>query len=239
MTQRNKNNSIIFLTTLSVYLGLVLVGATPQILAQTSITREEYEARVEREDKEELDKPLNDENLFIPQIIHLVKELNALSQKQAFNWNANNNYQVDGLGFCESDNSPSFGGGGTFGNRRADEILDDFVVRLGREITKRRVADKLGDYYSQNVKYDFFTSNSTFSIKTTIENKNSQDTQTFFNEVKSYFENFVSYPDSYKEKIIYENTKITSENNQVIIVTRLPRGSLDELLKQDAKAESK
>jgi hypothetical protein len=40
-------------------------------------------------------------------------------------------------------------------------------------------------------------------------------------------------------KELYENAKVTSENNQVFIVTRLPRGSLDELLKQDAKAESK
>lgn len=37
---------------------------------------------------------------------------------------------------------------------------------------------------------------------------------------------------------IYENTKAVSENNQIIVVTRLPRGSLDELLKQDVKAEN-
>ena len=34
------------------------------------------------------------------------------------------------------------------------------------------------------------------------------------------------------------NKQVQSENNQVFIVTRLPRGSLDELLK-NAKAESK
>jgi NCAIR mutase (PurE)-related protein len=39
-------------------------------------------------------------------------------------------------------------------------------------------------------------------------------------------------------KQVYENTKATSKNNQVFIVTRLPRGSLDALLKQDAKAEN-
>jgi len=38
-------------------------------------------------------------------------------------------------------------------------------------------------------------------------------------------------------KQIYRNTSAVSENNQVFIVTRLPRGSLDNLLKQDAKAE--
>jgi hypothetical protein len=33
------------------------------------------------------------------------------------------------------------------------------------------------------------------------------------------------------EKVIYENTKITSQNNQIFIVTRLPRASIDSLLK--------
>jgi len=37
-------------------------------------------------------------------------------------------------------------------------------------------------------------------------------------------------------KQIYEHTSFSSENNQIFIVTCLPRGSLDELLKQNAKA---
>jgi hypothetical protein len=34
------------------------------------------------------------------------------------------------------------------------------------------------------------------------------------------------------QKVVYENTKITSQKNQIFIVTRLPRGSIDSLLKQ-------
>ena len=34
------------------------------------------------------------------------------------------------------------------------------------------------------------------------------------------------------EKLIYENTKVSTVNNQVFIVTRLPRASIDSLLKQ-------
>lgn len=36
---------------------------------------------------------------------------------------------------------------------------------------------------------------------------------------------------NFPEKVIYENTKVLSSNNQVFIVTRLPRGSIDSLLK--------
>ena len=96
----------------------------------------------------------------------------------------------------------------------------------------------VGAIRAQDNVVDFLTDGLSISIKTTVENKNSQDTQIFLNEIKSYFKKFASSPAWSREKIIYENTKVTSENNQVFIVTRLPRGSLDELLK-NAKAESK
>lgn len=36
---------------------------------------------------------------------------------------------------------------------------------------------------------------------------------------------------NFPEKVIYENTKVLSSNNQVFIVTRLPRASIDSFLK--------
>ncbi len=38
MSNKKNHNPIYFLTTLSVYLGLVLVGASPQVLAQANLT---------------------------------------------------------------------------------------------------------------------------------------------------------------------------------------------------------
>jgi hypothetical protein len=40
LTTRKNQNSILVLATLGVYLGLVLVGATPQVLAQAAMTRQ-------------------------------------------------------------------------------------------------------------------------------------------------------------------------------------------------------
>ena len=62
MTTRNKNNSIIFLTTLSVYLGLVLVGGTPSVLTYAALTRN-FDIQNEIEVKDDLDnKPEDDKN---------------------------------------------------------------------------------------------------------------------------------------------------------------------------------
>jgi hypothetical protein len=53
-TRRNQN-SILVLATLGVYLGLVLVGATPQVLAQAAMTRQ-FNVKDEIQFAEDLDK---------------------------------------------------------------------------------------------------------------------------------------------------------------------------------------
>ena len=54
VTQRRNQNSILVLATLGVYLGLVLAGATPQVLAQAAMTRE-FNIKDEIEVKDDLD----------------------------------------------------------------------------------------------------------------------------------------------------------------------------------------
>lgn len=48
MSDKKNHNSIYFLTTLSVYLGLVIVGASPQILAQVENAQNIQSSRFER-----------------------------------------------------------------------------------------------------------------------------------------------------------------------------------------------
>ncbi|MBX7054005.1 MAG: hypothetical protein K1X36_03540 [Pyrinomonadaceae bacterium] len=54
MTKSKNHNSILVLATLGVYLGLVLVGATPQLLAQAAMTRQ-FDVKDEMEFKDDLD----------------------------------------------------------------------------------------------------------------------------------------------------------------------------------------
>jgi hypothetical protein len=59
LTNNRKHNSIIFLTTLGVYLGLVLVGgATPQVFAHGALTRN-FELSDEIEYSDDLDNKLD------------------------------------------------------------------------------------------------------------------------------------------------------------------------------------
>lgn len=64
MKERKNHNSILVLATLGVYLGLVLAGATPQILAQAATTRQ-FDVKDEIEYKEDLDtKPDRAESIL-------------------------------------------------------------------------------------------------------------------------------------------------------------------------------
>ncbi|NNF00525.1 MAG: hypothetical protein HKN25_16020 [Pyrinomonadaceae bacterium] len=47
MSKTRNHNTVYFLTTLSVYLGLVLVGASPQVLAQTAKQKNSQTQRFE------------------------------------------------------------------------------------------------------------------------------------------------------------------------------------------------
>lgn len=59
MNAKKNNNSILFLTTLGVYLGLVLVGATP-VLGHAALTRN-FELQDEIEVRDDLDKKPDEE----------------------------------------------------------------------------------------------------------------------------------------------------------------------------------
>jgi hypothetical protein len=118
VNNRKNYNSIVFLT---VYFGLVLVGATPQVLAQAAMTRQ-FDIKTEIEFKDDLDKKPDENDLFTTSIVNLVRELNRFSEKKQFDWNGNTEYQIESLAICGSDNSPSFLGTNS-GNHKIDRAL--------------------------------------------------------------------------------------------------------------------
>ena len=227
MNKKTNYNSIVFLTTLSVYLGLVLVGGAPQVFAQAAMTRD-FDIKTEIEFKDDLDnKP--DEDLFAVSVSNLVDELNDFSQKKFFDWNAKGEFQIEGLGFCESDDSPSFMGSGTI-SRRVDYALEKTALEIARKLFRTKDGLGLGDVYSHGADFKFVFDGKTLNIEAGIAGHNEKDIQPFVNELTAYLIRISSSPEATKEKIVVENTKVTFENRQVFLVIHLPRASIDELL---------
>ncbi len=195
MTNRKNYNSILFLT---VYLGLVLVGATPQVLAHAA-TNSFFDIQAEWEVKDDLDNKPDDS----------CAELKSKTDAQ------NNQFIADylklvsaALGKYPSHTTIEISGGvedKDFPSLEKDLSINFFQLKANKD----GLLSKLN-----------FNSGSEFRKTTSFVLAFDQSLK--FQLCKS--ENF-------PEKIIFENTKITSQNNQIFIVTRLPRGSIDSFHK--------
>lgn len=219
MSQRNKNNSIIFLTTLSVYLGFVLVGgASPQVLAQS----------------------LN--------IAPISKEATVLAGDKIISINARWAVELEKIIAGSSASAHILGnmifpdeGAGEWrfqiaeGNTEAIDFLRKHFF-LAPEISPANLPLPY-----RKISFEVETNHTEIKFEWRTTFRNSQDAAEFgksYAYILSHREKFGDEIGS-AEKIFLENTKSGLDNNQVTIVTRLPRGSLDELLKQDAKANGK
>ncbi|CAN5389274.1 hypothetical protein BH10ACI1_BH10ACI1_00050 [soil metagenome] len=232
MSKKNNYNSIVFLTTLSVYLGLVLVGgATPSVFAQAALAKE-FDIKNEIVFEDDLDKK-PDEDLFASSIVDLINELNELSEQGIFDWNSKGEFQIESLGICESDNSPAFMGSGTI-NRKVDDALEKTSVKIARSYFGKLSNLNLGNLTAHTAEFKFVIDNGTLNIETEINANyhvnHKKDIQPFVDELTNYLSQITSNTKAAKAKIVAENTKITFENDQIFIVIRLPRGSIDALL---------
>ncbi len=222
MTSGKNYNSIVFLTTLSVYLGLVLVGGTPPVLAHAAMTRQ-FDIQNEIEVKDDLDKKPDDEDfptLFV-QFLNDIKESGKIG-KIALPIQTNFRFEANFF-YGEMDRGAGFGV-----DSSADKYLAAIVYSFEQKLEPK--AYKLADYprfLAKDIKFNLQATDANLSLKITFGKYQAEQFAEFLNK------KFAVSAISVKKvllKQVYENTKATSENNEVFIVIRLPRGSLDAFL---------
>ena len=251
MSKQHKNNSIIFLTTLSVYLGLVLVGgAMSPVLVQAATTRN-FNVQDEIEVKDDLDNKPSDEELkklsgaignYFEDLTSFLEDLKRLHGIEKFD------LDFDTFAFNEQSFIPC--------NYKGDPVPRR--GEISQRIDNRWLEPAITDASYKTEHWDFLSDclpDDKFKTAASAKINLSYDKSEFKYEIfitkdspqkaKHLGENFAQAFKLYKpdeEEIIagklYEKTSFKSENNQVFIITRLPRGSLDELVKQNAKAEN-
>ena len=245
---------MIFLATLGVYFGLVLIGgATPQIYAQAATTRN-FELKDEIEVQDELDKKPDDcydlasdrvkslLNLSIISngIIEFVTDLGRLSKigkyetgdifdfdfeiKESRGRVQRVSHQLD------SDNR--------WVQLAASDNVEGIISLLcpWAECSEHYVydVDFKGDASLTTIKFN--RSKDSLLIIIGIEKKSDEEAENFANLYNAAFlvGSCSEYSES-KEKVVYQNTRATFKSKQVFIVTRLPRAGLNSLLAKDAK----
>ena len=223
------HNSILFLTTLGVYLGLVLVGgAVPQAFAH-SATAKHFELTDEIEVEDDLDtKPDNEKAL----------EAYASSLESIF---ITAGELADTLpvlldqGRYDFDTFYGIGSGG----------LWEGVSYLGKGVDSGKYISPIRRLYdafphkcepgSKPFHLVFAVEPQNFEFKVGFVQDLDRDAVRLAEVYSALLPTLKERQESAARKLIYESTQISSKDNQVYIVTRLARADLDPLLATRAK----
>lgn len=229
MSSHKNYNSIVFLTTLGVYLGLVLIGAPP-VVAQAALTRN-FDVQNEIELSDDLDNKPDDEEAIaayasaLEDLFIKAKNFSSLNAEKLRDGKFEFDCYVNRILSSGSQTVGCSGGSGLF--------WGGFIPSLEK---LNKIFAHTTDENKRQVKINLILTDKEFSLKTVLnQNLNEQAEQfnSFYNAGLS--RNKIQQARS-RQILIYQNTQISAENNQVFIVTRLPRASIDEFLaRKDAK----
>jgi hypothetical protein len=244
MSKQTRYNQILFLMTFSVYIGLVLAGgASP---AQAAMAKS-FELKTELEVKDDLDKkPDNDKEFkqlsedlsdyfrmngwFIEDLqeLHLAKKFDSnldsfsLTQLRAFPCGES---KTDVHVFRVSENR-------NIKNKPLEEEVD---LRLRRLEGFETLSDCLPGTDNEwktttDIGFDFSYDKSVLKITSTLKKESPQKAKLFLEKLQTAYKAYEPDLDQPVEKVLYENTRITSDNDQIFIIINLPRAGLDSLL---------
>ncbi len=248
MVNRKAQNSLLVLTTLGVYLGLLMVGgAAPQVLAHSATTRV-FEITDEIEVKDDLDnKPHPDGSC--ESLLGKVQEL----ERKALWFNRRSVGEYVGalesifdaypvksvewldLTWTTQDASRPF----RVANPPSRYLAPVEIDAETRKDIDGRVWELVNGFHAATG-YEYTVNRNAVETKATLTlNFTGVDPETFHSAYAAGFDwarcdsPGLYFPDF--NKAAYSNSKLFVKNNVLVIVTRLPRAGLDPLLAKDAK----
>lgn len=241
MNKKNNHNSIIFLTTLSVYLGLVLVGgANAPVLAHSALTRD-FDIKNEIVFEDDLDKKPDDELAKDIEKVENFKIAEALIEFFA------NLKEQEQLGRIESINDLTLAykteleefGKTNISIKETNTVADWFdelianIISTSQSDDVRSISDWLINSENNNSRktsVEIKLDQTEFLLTFTFNKKSSKIAEIKSRSFQEVFVNKKVKSKNSAEGLIYDNVNVISENNQIFIVTRLPRASIDALL---------
>lgn len=248
VTNRKTNNSILFLTTLGVYLGLVLVGgAAPQVFAHGALTRN-FDLTDEVEVTDDLEKKPDNETAalslsirtYLEDVEHFLNTLQKLGQSGKFE-PLHDAFEVTQTTLlpCVAANKVGSYTANTF--ELKNELLRPSLERFSKLLTDGySLADCLPNSRFDgkevtNSKFTFKLNDAAFSVQVSVQKASPEIAKRLSGDLVSVFTRFTPSAGDLARQKIFENTSFKSQNDQVFVVTRLARADLDPLLARRAK----
>jgi hypothetical protein len=231
MTNRKNNNSILFLTTLGVYLGLVLVGATP-VLGHAALTRN-FELQDEIEVSDDLDKKPDEEKAIeefasaLEKLYRIAADISSSNPEQveAGSYDLNFFVSVTPRGGSrhfspsEFNNVPH-----TFSGRNSGPLRDLYDAFLPR-----------AEQPHENFFVSFGLTPEQTSLRIVLTDENSASAAITSASLAAAISKKKDVEIDLLRRLTYDAAQVSVEGNRIIIVTNLPRASIDPLLATNAK----
>jgi hypothetical protein len=248
VTNRRTNNSLFFLTTLGVYLGLVLVGgAAPSVFAHGALTRP-FELKDEIEVTDDLDtQPDNDSGVlslsiktYLEDVEYFLGTLRKLGDSGTFDL-SRDAFEVTQTTLlpCVPANNVGSYTANTFDLK--NESLRPSLERFSKLLTDGySLADCLPSsrFDGKEVttsKFTFKLDDSALSVQVAVQKASPGIAKKLSDDLANVFAKFTPTAGELARQKIFENTSFQSKNDQVFVVTRLARADLDPLLATRAK----
>jgi hypothetical protein len=221
VTNQRNYNSIVFITTLGVYLGLVLVGGAPQITAQTARAISNSQKTSLRDTNREFsDVPLQK---FLEQLKLEVRngglDLSKPAQLSIKGTPRDGSLLSGKLSVtAESENSIVLLG-----------LAREFLSAVDESHLFRSFSDRIGETLAAaSIDVSHGQLETTFRIS--LKADNAVSARMLANGFKNLFSTAKVIRRGTPEVSFYENAAVNAENDQVTIVTHMPRAALDEFL---------
>ena len=238
-----------FVATLGVYLGLVLAGATPQVIAhQRGAMTRQFDISDEIEFKDDLDnKPDGDHSpitdsvgVYLEDVESLISALGALNKKGQFD-TASSPFEVAQTVFlpCEAFNKA-----GSYTPQKFENVnnaLKPYLERFSKQLT---YGYSLGDCVMTPMFADkeavasnfiFKLDKKAFSVEISIQKASPESASQLLAALPPTFKTFREKTEAAVRQKLIDATVFSLKNDQVLIVTRLPRASIDSFLAMDVK----
>jgi hypothetical protein len=227
----------------------VLGGAMSPVLAQAATTRN-FNVQDEIEVKDDLDnKPEDDETKsfsdslesYFADLEHFILNLQKLRSIEKFDPDYDK-FALETIKFvpCDVNGDPiaENQASKSIDNHWLEPAITDVVYKLEdtNSLSDCLPSNKFGKHKATNSGIRLSYDKDGLKVEISGYKSSPQKSKRFVERFNQVLKNYDLAEDEIIVGQIYKYTSIKSENNQVLIVTRLPRGSLDELLKQDAKA---
>jgi hypothetical protein len=243
LTSKNKNqNSLLVLATLGVYFGLILSGATPQVLASAAMTRQ-FDVKDEIEFKDDLDNIPDDERspvtdsvqIYLADVENFLANLAGLHSRGGFDpYRDTFSVAQNALLPCVDSNlagryTPIRFLSTSESSRRALEYFSREMV-YGYSLGDCLRNSEFNGVTAVDSRFKFDLDRAEFSVVVAVKKESPQRAFELVRQLEGTLRLYSARTNSRLGQAVIRNTAFKTYKDQVLVVTRLPRAGLASLL---------